>query len=164
MLRLAPGTGGDGGAATAGTALPRGYAMRSLADAHDLRRLDRLLHRGFDHPGEPPGTAKDLAWRERSISSPSTVRELNAVVVAPGGAYAAYCGVWHDPRTSYAMVEPVCADPDHRRRGCASAAVRAALARCAARGATHAYVGSDLPFYTALGFVPTVRGTWWVTV
>lgn len=142
-------------------ALPAGYTLAGLDEADDVRRFDRLLHRGFDHPGEPPATTEDLRWRRRSMSSPGMVPRLNTVVLAPDGSYASYCGVWHAPGTAYALVEPVCTDPDHRRRGLAAAAVTEALRRCAARGATEGYVGAVLPLYRALGFAPVESATWW---
>lgn len=101
--------------------------------------------------------------RRTSISGPHLNRDLNIAVVAPDGSYAAYCGIWYDPATAYALVEPVCIDPDHRRRGCGRAAVLEAAHRCAQLGAEVAYVGSDQPFYYAVGFAPHSSGTWWDT-
>lgn len=140
--------------------LPDGYRVTSVADGLDLRAFDRLLWRGFDHEGEPPGSAEDLEWRRRSVSSPGTVPALDVLVVAPDGTYAAYCGVWHEPGSRYVLVEPVCTDPAYRRRGCARAAVLEALRRCAERGAVEAYVGAVLPVYLSTGFVPVRGGTW----
>src|SRR5665647_2505290 len=143
-------------------AAPDGYRVISLADDGDAYRYDRLLWRGFGHPGDAPETPEQLEWRRLSMTGgPDQVPELNIAVVAPDGEYAAYCGVWHDPRTDYALVEPVCTDPDHRLRGCGRAAVLEALRRCAARGATTAYVGSNQLFYYAMGFAPHETGTWW---
>lgn len=143
--------------------LPDGYRVISLAEDGDTRRFNRLLWRGFGHPGDAPETPEQLEWRRLSMTGgPGLVPELNITVVAPDGEYAAYCGVWHDPRTGYALVEPVCTDPEHRLRGCGQAAVLEALRRCAARGATTAYVGSNQLFYYAMGFAPDETGTWWV--
>lgn len=140
---------------------PAGYRLMSTADPVDLVAFDRLLWRGFDHEGEPSGSAEDLWWREHSLSSPGGVPDLNVIAVAEDGRYAAYCGVWHEPGSRYALVEPVCTDPDHRRRGCARAAIAEALRRCAVRGAVEAYVGSALPVYLSMGFAPVRGGTWW---
>ena len=140
--------------------LPDGYRVTSVAEEFDVEAFDRLLWRGFDHPGDRTPSAADLQWRRLSVSSPGCVPELNILVVAPDGTYAAYCGTWHYPGSDYVLVEPVCTDPDHRRRGCASAAVLEALRRCALRGAREAYVGSVLPVYLSMGFVPVRGGTW----
>lgn len=141
--------------------VPEGYEVRTLAEPWDVRAFHRLLHRGFGHPGEPDCSARPLAERRRMTSAPSQIPELNVLVVAPDGSYAAYCGAWTAPGTGYAVVEPVCTDPAHRRRGGASAAVLTALAHARALGAETAYVGSDLPVYRSLGFRPALGGAWW---
>ena len=71
--------------------LPEGFRLQSLADANDLNRLHRVLHRGFDHPGEP--LIDGLVGRERMQSAPNYRRDLNIVAVAPDGTYASYCGM-----------------------------------------------------------------------
>src|SRR5690606_20929331 len=103
-----------------GHPMPEGYRLTSVADGVNLAAFDRLLWRGFNHPGEPDGSPESLAWRQRSISSPGQDPSLNIIAVAPDGTYAAYCGVWHETGSPYVLVEPVCTNPDHRRRGCAS--------------------------------------------
>ena len=140
--------------------LPAGYRLKSVADGVDLAALERLMWLGFGHPGEPDRSAESLEWQRRGVSSPATDPSLNVIAVAPDGSYAAYCGTWLEPGSHYATVEPVCTDPDHRRRGCASAVILEALSRCAERGATEAYVGSDQPVYHSLGFAPVLGGTW----
>lgn len=141
--------------------IPDGYRIASLADDCDLHRLNRVLHRGFNNPGEPKETPDAIHMRRTGVSGPHLNRDLNIVVVAADGEYAAYCGIWFDPATDYALVEPVCTDPDHRRRGLGRAAVLEAARRCRDLGAKVAYVGSDQPFYYAIGFAPHSSGTWW---
>jgi len=141
--------------------LPPGYRIASLADGCDLHRLNRVLHRGFHNPGEPPTTPAAIQERRTSVSGPHLDRALNMVAIAPDGEYAAYCGVWFDPATDYSLVEPVCTDPDHRRLGLGRAVVLEAASRSGLRGAKVAYVGSDQPFYYAIGFTPDTCGTWW---
>jgi len=130
--------------------LPDGFRLQSLADANDLHKLHRVLHRGFDHPGEPP--VDELAGRERMQSAPNYRKDLNIVTVAPDGAYASYCGMWQDRANRVACVEPVCTDPDYRRMGLGTAVVLEGIRRCGAEGATIATVGSDQPFYMSMGF------------
>jgi len=141
--------------------LPQGYGITSLADGVDLHRLHRCLHRGFDHPEPVPEDDEALAWRHRSVNAPSLIPELNTVVVAPDGEYAAYCGSFHDPSTGYVQLEPVCTAPSHRGRGCGKAAVLEALNRAARLGVRTAYVGSGQPFYAHLGFRAFHRSRWW---
>ena len=78
--------------------------------------------------------------------------ELCILVVAPSGDYASYCGMWYDPATAYALVEPVATDPDYRKLGLGKAAVLEGIRRCGALGATQAYVGSSQQFYYQIGF------------
>ena len=141
--------------------LPDGYQIASLADDCDLHRLNRVLHRGFNNPGDVPVTPEAIQERRVSVSGPHLNRDLNITVVAPDGEYAGYCGIWYDPATDYALVEPVCTDPVHRRRGVGRAAVLEAARRCGQLGAKVAYVGSDQQFYYSIGFVPHSSGTWW---
>ncbi len=129
--------------------LPPGFQFKSLADENDLRKIDRVLWRGFDHPGESDG---DLTRREIMQSGLHFRPDLNIVVEAPGGDYAAYAGAWYEPEKRIAYVEPVATDPDYRRKGLGRAAVLEGVRRCALEGATCAYVGSDQPFYLAIGF------------
>ena len=130
--------------------LPDGFRLQSLADENNLNKLHRVLHRGFNHPGEPP--ADGLVGRERMQSAPNYRKDLNIVAVAPDGAYASYCGMWQDHANRVASVEPVCTDPDYRRMGLGTAVVLEGIRRCGAEGATIATVGSDQPFYMSMGF------------
>lgn len=143
--------------------LPDGFRVLSLADDWDLRALHRALHRGFGHPGEPDWSPKALGERRRSFASPGQRPDLEVVVQAPDGRYAAFCGTWLWPDADYAMVEPVCADPDWRGMGCGRAAVLEAARRCRDLSARSAYVGSQQEFYRRLGFTAAPGGTWWAT-
>lgn len=130
--------------------VPDGFRLMSLADDNDLVKLDRVLWRGFNHPGEPP--EDDLAGRKKMQSGPHFRKDLSMVVEAPDGAFAAFGGLWFDPVNNLGYVEPVATDPDYRRRGLATAAVLEGIRRCGDLGATEAYVGTDLPVYLAMGF------------
>ncbi len=139
--------------------LPDGFQVISLADEDDLLKVDRVLWRGFNHPGEPDG---DLEGRAKMQSGPHFRKELNMVVKAPNGDYAVYCGLWYEARNQFAYVEPVATDPDYRRLGLARAALYEGIKRCAALGAGTAYVGSDLEFYQALGFRKIFTSRCWI--
>ncbi len=139
--------------------LPAGFQLISLADEDDLRKVDRVLWRGFNHPGEPDG---DLEGRAKMQSGPHFRKELNMVVKAPTGDYAVYCGLWYEPHSQFAYVEPVATDPDFRRLGLARAALYEGIKRSAALGANVAYVGSDQEFYLALGFRKIFTSRCWV--
>jgi GNAT superfamily N-acetyltransferase len=130
--------------------LPAGFRVQSLAEENDLHKMHRVLHRGFNHPGEPP--EDELQGRVQMQSGPNFRPDLTTVVVAPNGDFVSYSGMWYDPVNRFGYVEPVATDPDYRRLGLGKTAVLGSIQLCAEQGATVAYVGSDLPFYLAIGF------------
>jgi len=130
--------------------LPDGFRLKSLADDNDLTKIDRVLWRGFNHRGEPP--ADSLKGRKKMQSGPHFRKDLTIVVEAPNGAFVAFGGLWFDAVNTFGYVEPVATDPDYRRRGLGTAAVLEGIRRCGELGATVAYVGTDMPFYLAMGF------------
>jgi len=130
--------------------LPNGFRLKSLAEDNDVRKIHRLLWRGFDHGGEPPDD--DIEERKFMQSAPNFRRDLNIVVQAPDGSFVSYGGLWYEPVHKIAYVEPVCTDPDYRRMGLATAAVLEGIRRCGEQGATVAYVGAIKPVYLSMGF------------
>ncbi|HLN60304.1 MAG TPA: GNAT family N-acetyltransferase [Symbiobacteriaceae bacterium] len=141
--------------------VPEGYRVKSLADENDLYKVNRVMWRGFDHDGEPPTDDDMMDGRRRMQSGPNFRKDLTIVVEAPDGNYAAFAGLWYEPVNRIAYVEPVATDPDYRRMGLGKAAVLEGIRRCAAEGATVAYVGSDQPFYLKIGFTQVfVRYPW----
>jgi predicted N-acetyltransferase YhbS len=130
--------------------LPKGFQLKSLAEDNDLHKIHRVLHRGFNHPGEPPEDG--LEGRKQMQSAPNFRKDLTIVVQAPSGHFVSYSGMWYDATNRFGYVEPVATDPDYRRRGLGSAAVLESIRRCGEQGATVAYVWTDLPFYLSMGF------------
>lgn len=141
--------------------LPPGYSLMSLADGYDLIQFHRVLWNGFNHEGEAPMADIELLYRKNSISGPDLNHELCMIAVSPEGEYAAYCGMWYQSGTDYALVEPVATDPKYRRLGLGKAVVLEAVRRCGLRGAKLAYVGSGQDFYYRIGFHPIPAGTFW---
>ena len=94
-------------------------------------------------------------------AAPNFLSALTIVAKAPTGAYAAYCGMWFVPELRLAYVEPVATDPDFRRMGLGAAVVLESLRRVQEMGAEVAWVGSDLPFYTSIGFEVMFRFNLW---
>ena len=132
--------------------LPAGYTLTDRAHDNDLALINRVLWRGFNHPGPPP--EKYVAGRADVEGAPLYRPELVVMAKAPEGHYVSYCGVWYEPATRVAYVEPVATDPDYRRQGFGRAAVLGAAWRAAGLGATRAIVISGQAFYHALGFRP----------
>jgi predicted N-acetyltransferase YhbS len=70
--------------------------------------------------------------------------------------------MWHDEHNRIAYIEPVATDPDYRRIGLGRAAALEGMRRRSALGADLAFVGSDQPFYTAIGFARVFTANCWV--
>jgi GNAT superfamily N-acetyltransferase len=85
-------------------------------------------------------------------SAPNFKRDLNIVIEAPDGDWVTYCGMWYEPSSRYAYVEPLATDPDYRHRGLGRAALIEGIRRCGQLGAEVAFVGSTLPIYRSIGF------------
>ncbi len=142
--------------------LAAGFRLTSLAAEPDWAKVHRVLWRGFDHAGEPPMSDEELASRRRMFDTPKARRDLKIAVAAPDGAFVAFAGTFYEPTHRFAYVEPVATDPAYRRLGLGRAAVLEGIRRCAALGATVAYVGSDQPFYQAVGFKKVYDSECWV--
>ena len=137
----------------------QGFRLQSLEDEFDVRKVHRVMHRGFNHDGEPP--EDELESRRRKLSAPNFRRDLTIVAVDPHGDYVSFCGMWMDYENRLCCVEPVATDPDYRRMGFGTAVVLEGVRRCGAEGATIAYVGSDQSFYKSMGFETTCSQTPW---
>lgn len=142
--------------------LPEGYCLTSLADEPDWLKLHRVLHRGFDHAGEPPMDEQSLAERRRMFETPKARMDLKIAVKARDGSFVSFCGMFYEPEGKFCYVEPVATDPDHRRLGLGKAGVLEGIRRCAALGAETAYVGNDLPVYQSVGFKIIYTSDAWV--
>jgi GNAT superfamily N-acetyltransferase len=130
--------------------LPDGYRMTDRVESNDLRRINRVLWRGFSHEGPPP--EKHVAGRADVEKAPLYRADSVVMVEAPDRNFASYCGIWYEAAIQLAYVEPVATDPDCRRKGLGKAAVLEGIKRAKELGATRAIVGSGLEFYRAIGF------------
>ena len=121
----------------AAAALPRGYRVRTVRDESDLDARV-AVHRAAFHPSRVVQASYGRlmeAWPYRP--------DLDHVVEAPDGSFAAFCLAWLDDENAAGLLEPVGTHPEHRRMGLAAAVCRAALAELRARGARHAVVLSN---------------------
>ena len=140
--------------------LPDGFHLQSLDDELDLRKVNRVLWRGFNHPGPPPD--EEIEGRREVMRAPNFRKDLTIVVIAPDGNYVSYCGMWFVPENRVAYVEPVATDPNYRRMGLGRAAVLESLRRVSELGADVAWVGSGQKFYEAIGFTKMFSTIPWV--
>jgi predicted N-acetyltransferase YhbS len=139
--------------------VPEGFEILGLDQDDDLRKVHRVMHRGFDHEGEPP--EDELTDRQRKLSAPNLRKDLTVIARASDGTFVSFCGMWLDAVNRVAYVEPVATDPDYRRRGLGTAVVLEGVRRCVAEGAEAAFVGSIQPFYRSMGFRPVSRHSLW---
>ena len=140
--------------------LSEGFKFKSLAEDNDLRKIHRVLHRGFNHPGEPP--ENELEDRKKMLSAPNFRADLTIVIEAPNGDFVTYCGMWYDKINRFGYVEPVATDPNYRRKGLGRATVLESIRKCGIEGADVAYVWSDMPFYLSLGFKKLYTHNCWI--
>lgn len=115
--------------------LPIGYTLRTVARGELAKRV--TVHRSAFAPSRVVPRSYSLvmrAWPYR--------RDLDYVVEAPNGDFAAFCLAWLDEANGVGLLEPVGTHADHRRKGLATAVCLGALRSLARVGATHAVVNS----------------------
>lgn len=136
------------------SAIPDGFTLRSVEPEDLARRVE--VHRLVWDPSrvtEESYANVQRAWPYRL--------DLDCVVEAPDGRFAAYTLAWYDDANRVGELEPVGTHPEFRRRGLASAVCRFAFGRLRAAGAERVIVYSgDEPaqrLYESLGFCPHAR-------
>jgi predicted GNAT family N-acyltransferase len=142
-----------------------GFRIVSMKDEPNAFKYGQVLWKGFNHElnGEGPYEPTDdvLAVRKAQFFRPNVNLDIKIAVVAPNGDFVSYCGMWHDPASESALVEPVATDPAYRKMGLGRAAVLEAVRRCGELGAKRAFVGSSQQFYYQIGFRPFATSTFW---
>jgi ribosomal protein S18 acetylase RimI-like enzyme len=131
--------------------LPPAYRVRTVRGDEDVERRV-AVHRAAFAPSRvvPESYRRTMrAWPYRP--------ELDFVVEAPDGSFAAFCLCWLDADNRFGELEPVGTHPAHRRLGLARAVCTAALAGLRAAGAetalVYSVVGSPAELlYSSLGF------------
>lgn len=141
--------------------LPAGYTPRHLRGEAELEARV-AVHRDAFAP------SKMTVEKHRAVMASPTYRaDLDLVIVAPDGSFAAYCLVWLDVANRHGLFEPVGCHSAHRQRGLAAAVVREGLRRLQALGATGATVLShaeSVPanrLYRSVGFRELDRDVAW---
>lgn len=142
--------------------LPEGFRLTTLAEACDWAKVHSVIWRGFGHGDDVPMNDEELEIRQKMFDTPKARRDLKIAVAAPDGEFASFCGMFIEPTNRFGYVEPVATDPHFRRLGLGKAAVLEGIRRCVWLGAAVIYVGSDQPFYTAIGFKKVHNSECWV--
>lgn len=145
--------------------LPEGFQMTDMKENFDIYRYGQVLWKGFNHEADGEGIFKFTDGKRAALTAemlrPNVDLGLKIAAVAPNGDFASYCGMWFDPASENALVEPVATDPAYRKLGLGKAVVLEGVRRCGLLGAKRAYVGSCQQFYYSIGFRPCKTYTRW---
>lgn len=118
--------------------------------------------------------ARAFGYAERIESIPPSIEAFKALLSAPSyrpeldlafedeqGDIACFVGLWFDPVSKTGILEPVGTIPAYRRRGLARELITEGERRLHVLGAERLIVGSDQPFYLAIGFLVYIRQDVW---
>ena len=140
-----------------------GYTLRSTraSDPTVAQRMADIINAGFNTDFHT-ATAVDTFMTK----SPTFSHDLNLVAETADGSFVAHVGGTYDERNRRGIVEPVCTDPAHRRRGLARALAFEVISRFKELGATDVVVdtGDDDSadaFYESVGFTEAYQGNVW---
>lgn len=136
--------------------VPAGYRVRSVEGDTDVERRVEVHRAAF-----APSRVVPESYRAVMRAYPYRT-ELDNVVVAPDGSFAAFCLCWIDVENRVGLLEPVGTHPAHRRQGLAAAACLAGLRALRGAGADTAVIysaGASEAFrvYERIGFKSNSR-------
>jgi len=140
-----------------GPLVPADYTIRPMRGPEDLEARVEVHRAAF-----APSRVTVRSYRAL-MASPGYRADLDVVVVAPDGTFAAFALGWYDAASGGADLEPVGTHPDHRRRGLARAACLAALRAAQRLGATECVIyswatnDSASSLYESMGFRVATR-------
>lgn len=143
-------------------ALPEGYTVRAMRPtpddwAHKAALLNAAFRRTFHNPEES----------RNFQAAPHYRADLDMVVEAPDGTWAATAGFMVHEQESVGVLEPVCTHPNHEGRKLAQAAIAEGLRRVQAIGIRAVFVGAwhsnpvSNHTYEKLGFIDPAHNTLW---
>jgi ribosomal protein S18 acetylase RimI-like enzyme len=114
--------------------VPEGFRLRTVGDGDDFRKRVEV-HRAV----WAPSRVTEAVYRRVTQAWPYRA-ELDCVVEAPDGTFAAYVLCWYDDANRVGELEPVGTHPGYRRRGLGAAVCTYALQRLRDTGARQAVV------------------------
>ncbi|MFC9688641.1 GNAT family N-acetyltransferase [Kribbella sp. NPDC056951] len=146
--------------------VPDGFTLRH-AQPDEVQKRAAAHRAAWSDLGPSKVTDEDMA---AVMSTWPYESELDWVVEAPNGEFAATALIWHDKVHGIGLVEPVGCAPAYRRQGLAAAVNLAALHALRDAGATAAMVcprGDDAyptarALYQSIGFRPGARSKLYV--
>jgi ribosomal protein S18 acetylase RimI-like enzyme len=134
--------------------LPAGFTVRHVGGEDEWHERVET-HREVWHPSKVT-----LDAYRRLRQAPGYIPELDLVVVAPDGGFAAYCICWLDPVNRSGEFEPVGTRPAFRGQGLGKGLMYEGLRRLQAHGAQTAIVyaegnnAASTGLYRSVGFEP----------
>ncbi|MCD8511306.1 MAG: GNAT family N-acetyltransferase [Bacillus sp. (in: Bacteria)] len=146
------------------TNFPEGYELKTLKEIYDFNKLSKLIWRGFNYEGDPPGIDDDVYLPKKHAWLPYQ-QDICTVAIGPDGNYASFCGMWLDKETKTAFIEPLVTDKSYRGLGLARACVYHSIHLCKDIGAKQVYVEADtqaIPWYEKIGFRESCHSYAWV--
>ncbi len=133
--------------------LPDGFSLRSVTDA-DAAAVAAVHKSAFNAAFTPE------IYLNEVMRQPGYDPNLEHVVVAPDGTFAAFCITWLDSVNKIGLFEPVGTHQNYQRRGLGRAVMTHGLHVMRQRGMEFAQVGNSPEnpasegLYRAMGFTP----------
>lgn len=133
--------------------LPSGFHFLDAMSAEYAEQRADVHFKAFD-----PSRMTASAYRSLMEQAPDYEAELDTIIVAPDGRFAAFAMGWLDALKQMSIFEPVGTRPDMRRRGLGRAVLLEGLRRLQARGVrtatvcTHTSNAGNITFYESVGF------------
>ena len=136
--------------------LPKGFTINDAQNV-DYEKLHACFWQSFEGKNDPEN---NYDCRIHMWNTPNTQLDLNTVVTAPNGEYAAALGMWLDIKNNYAYLEPLGVSQQYQGKGIGTAILTYAMQKTEERGAKYCF-GSKGKFYESLGFeVCGMRELW----
>jgi ribosomal protein S18 acetylase RimI-like enzyme len=142
--------------------LPPGYAFDHVRGEADIDRRTAVQRAAFESEFMTEARARAVQ------ASPTYRPELDLVIVAPDGDFAAFAQIWLDEANRTGVFEPVGVSAAHRRRGLGRALMNEGARRLGELGARVACVATGFDnaparaMYQAAGFAELDRNYAWV--
>lgn len=125
--------------------LPEGFVIRNVQNEEDLARRARLDYDAFEVERWSIPYSLTEEKQLRSMRMPGYDPQLDLVVIAPDGTWAAECMCWMDEVYRDAVIEPVGVLPAFRRQGLAKALLLEGFRHLKARGMERALLVTGHP-------------------
>lgn len=138
--------------------LPEGF--RFAPAPLDIAKCSECCWKGFGHEAEEGPWDGDIEYTGALLTAPHQTSHLDVAIENEAGEYVCYAGMWWTPENKLAYMEPLCTVPAYQKKGLAAAALSEMYRRTKALGATHMTGGTN-PFYTKIGYEPTVEWVYW---